>query len=657
MARSLLCATVTESTVERTRAVMRVAAARADLLEVRLDALPDADPAAVLAGAPGPVVVTCRARRDGGGFDGSEAERLALLRRGAEAGADYVDVEADALDAFGDPGPAELILSQHDFAGTPEDLETLAAGLVARKPAVAKLVTTARGPADVLRVLRLLDEHARGSVRLAAHTMGPAGFPGRILAARFGSAIVYGAARCGAAGAPGQPTLRALVDDYRLDRDVTGARVLLLLGGKLGHSVSPRMMNRVLADAGIDALYVPWEGADPARMLAAFPEIGAIGAAVTIPLKETIVPLLDGLDPAAARIGAVNTVYLTRDGLRGANTDAGGALDAIGKELPDLEGLRALVLGAGGAARALVFGLVDAGARVTIVNRTAARAEALARESGATAAALDAVDPAAIDLLVNTTPVGQWPEVEESPVPQAYLRPRMTVFDVVYNPEETRLLASARAAGCRTIPGIEMLAHQGARQVRAWLGVDVDPVWLAEEGRAALDLRRRTVLLIGMRGAGKTTVGEIVAARLDRPFTDVDRRIEEAEGRTIDEIFRTDGEPAFRRMETTSLEAALAEQGAIVAAGGGILESGPSREAIERRAPRVVYLEASAETLAGRIRDSGRPSLTGLPPDEEVGAVLDLRRAAYLERADVVVDAAAGGPEEVADAVLEALGH
>ncbi len=647
MSRPLLCATVFETGFEEARVAMLRAAPFADLLEIRLDALPRPEPEALVAMAPRPVIVTCRAEEDGGLFRGTEKERLALLRRGVDAGAAWVDIELRAADRF-DAGPAKRIVSHHDFEGTPRDLEALLARLRDRGAAVAKLVTAARGPEDVLRLLRAL----RGAdFPLAAHPLGRAGRPGRILAARFGSAIVYGSA--GAAAAPGQPTLRSLVTDYRLDRDLSSASVILLLGGNLDHSVSPRMMNRAFARASIPALYVPFEAEDPGPVLAALGELEAVGAAVTIPLKETVIPLLHALAGDAERVGAVNTVVRRGDRLVGDNTDLGGALDALHAVLPSLDGLHAVLLGAGGAARALALGLAEAGARLTIVNRTRRRADRLAREVGARTGSLAELDPEEVDLVVNATPVGQWPRCHETPVPAEFLRPKHVVFDAVYNPLETRLLREAGEKGCRVVPGIEMLARQGARQIEIWFGGAVPP-GLREEGVRALEARR-TVMLVGMRGAGKTTVGRLLSARLGRPFLDLDAEIEREAGRSIPDLFREEGEAGFRERERRELERALLRPGLVLAVGGGALDSPRARELVARFRPRVVLLAAAEEVLAERIRGSDRPSLTGKPPEREIGELLARRRPVWESLADLEIDSGRGPPEEVAEELERAL--
>jgi shikimate dehydrogenase len=238
-----------------------------------------------------------------------------------------------------------------------------------------------------------------------------------------------------------------------------------------GHTRSPAMHNAAFEAMGVDARYLAFD-VPPARLADAIAGARALRIrqlAVSIPHKEAVLPLLDRIDETAGRIGAVNTVTLRGDALEGANTDWLGAVRALEGAGGALAGRRAVVLGAGGTARALAFGLLERGARVAVLNRTPARAQALARELGAAEAGpLEALAGAPFDVLVNTTSVGL--RADESPVPAEALRRGSLVMDVVYDPPETRLLREARARGCAVVSGRAMLVEQAAEQVRLWTG-------------------------------------------------------------------------------------------------------------------------------------------------------------------------------------------
>jgi len=238
-----------------------------------------------------------------------------------------------------------------------------------------------------------------------------------------------------------------------------------------GHTRSPAMHAAAYTALGLDARYFVWD-VPPAELATKIEALRAEGIrqlSVSIPHKEAIIDLIDEVEPTAAKIGAVNTVVRHGDRLVGSNTDCPGALRAL-ERAGTMKGRRAVVLGAGGAARALVFGLIEAGASVTVLNRTVSRAEELARELGAEAGPLEALADLDHDVLVNTTSVGL--KSDESPVPASSLRAGSIVMDAVYDPPMTRLLRDAEAAGATTVGGKWMLVYQGALQLEAWADVE-----------------------------------------------------------------------------------------------------------------------------------------------------------------------------------------
>jgi shikimate dehydrogenase len=257
-------------------------------------------------------------------------------------------------------------------------------------------------------------------------------------------------------------------------RPITPATALCgILLHPAGHTRSPAMHNAAFSALGVDARYLAFDVA-PERLADAISGARALRIrqlAVSIPHKEAVLPLLDAVDETARRIGAVNTVTLRGERLEGANTDWLGAVRALEAAGGALGGKRAVVLGAGGTARAATFGLLARGAHVTVLNRTPARAEALAQELGAAAGgALDALAGLAFDVLIQTTSVGL--RADASPVPAQALRPGALVLDAVYDPLETRLLRDARARGCTPVSGRTMLVEQAAEQIRLWTGLD-----------------------------------------------------------------------------------------------------------------------------------------------------------------------------------------
>jgi shikimate dehydrogenase len=275
-------------------------------------------------------------------------------------------------------------------------------------------------------------------------------------------------------------------------------RLVGIIGDPVAHSLSPRMHNAAFAAVGLNWVYLAFRV--PAGRLAAalrgLAALGAVGVNVTVPHKEAVLPLLDAVEPAAARVGAVNVICLDGERLRGDNTDAGGLIDALAAQGVVLRGSRALILGAGGGGRAAAVALAEAGAaRLVILNRTVERAQALAAhvarlapgcalESGPLepAAAVRATAEADVVVQATSAPLSADPDrAGWLDAMRAGLRPGMTVLDMVYTPRWTPLLAAARAAGATAVSGLAMLVHQGARAFALWTGrpAPLDVMWRA----------------------------------------------------------------------------------------------------------------------------------------------------------------------------------
>jgi shikimate dehydrogenase len=242
-----------------------------------------------------------------------------------------------------------------------------------------------------------------------------------------------------------------------------------ILGRPVTHSLSPAMHNAAFQALGINAVYVPFPVIDLTQAVAGLRGLAIGGASVTIPFKEEIIPLIDELDPKAACMGAVNTV-VNRDGrLIGYNTDWLGAVTALQSQT-GITGEHFLILGAGGAARAIAFGILENGGQVTITDLDAPRAAALAREMAVEALPLDALEQSPASILINATPVGMAPDLEGLPIDPELLSRFTLVMDIVYRPLLTRLLREAQAHGARTIDGLQMLIHQATAQFELWTG-------------------------------------------------------------------------------------------------------------------------------------------------------------------------------------------
>ena len=242
-----------------------------------------------------------------------------------------------------------------------------------------------------------------------------------------------------------------------------------LIGNPVAHSLSPMMHNQALAATGYNGVYLAFRVTDPGAAIRGIAALNFEGISVTLPHKVAVMEYLDEVDETAARIGAVNTIVNSRGRLIGCNTDCPGALEAL-RTRTSIRDRSVAVIGAGGAARAIGFGLVAAGARVTIFNRTRGPGERLAEDLQAQFLPLEEWAPGSYEILINTTPVGMHPETDATPIPKKALSKELVVMDIVYNPLQTRLLKEAAAIGCRTINGADMFVFQGAKQFELWTG-------------------------------------------------------------------------------------------------------------------------------------------------------------------------------------------
>lgn len=419
------------------------------------------------------VIATCRRASSGGKFRGSIASQLDILNKAAAAGCQLVDVE---LQTASKCKPAQLkklryraalILSFHDFRGTKKLEETLQKMLV--YPAdFYKVVSTATSLSDNVQMIKFLasegDKHS-----ILGMCMGEQGIISRVLGLRAGSVFTFGSAGIGEETAPGQVTARELRSTYRIEQVDAATRVYGVVGDPIAHSLSPAIMNAAFRRENVNAVYLALHAKTLKDLLTCVREIPIHGVSVTMPYKEAILQYLDNTDSHSAKIGACNTIVRAQDGkLYGFNTDASGIIRPLERRLSTLEKARILVIGAGGAARAAVFGLKERGSEVYILNRSAAPAKKLAHQARARIMKRPDLKKMAFDVIINATPVGMG-NTRETPLQDKEINARY-VFDMVYDPAETRLMKLATERGSQVIPGIEMLVHQAARQFEIWTG-------------------------------------------------------------------------------------------------------------------------------------------------------------------------------------------
>lgn len=465
-----ICVSLAEATTADIVDRMIDLAATADLFEIRGDFVPDLDLLTIVRARTRPLLYACRAASEGGSLADDDPRRREALREAVRRGFDYVDVEyrSGLLDLVVEKAGRGLVVSYHDMEQTPDDLPGLYAAMASRGADIVKLAVTPRSIADVGRLLECAAEAARGSgPPLIPIALGPLGIVSRVVAGRWGAPFTYAAAAAGAETAPGQLPASVLADLYRV-RDVGPAtRVYGVLGSDVTRSLSPVLHNRAFAARRLDAVYVPLQAEALEPFVRALPGLGLSGFSVTRPYKMEMPGFLHEVDEVAALCGSVNTVVVHDGLLQGSTTDGMGVIGPLKKRLP-LKGKAAVVLGAGGAARAAALALVCKGVRVSVLGRDPRKSSAAAVAVGCATGNIADLAAYKWDVLVNATPVGSASAPGETPVPAKLLRRGSVVFDMVYDPRETRLLREARAAGCTVVDGLEMLVAQAAAQFETW---------------------------------------------------------------------------------------------------------------------------------------------------------------------------------------------
>lgn len=397
-----------------------------------------------------------------------------------------------------------------------------------------------------------------------------------------------------------------------------------LLGRKLGHSFSPQI-HGYLGDYPYRLFEVEPENLEGFLRQGAFQ-----GLNVTIPYKKAVIPFLDELSPRAELLGAVNTIVRRKDGsLVGHNTDFFGFHSLADRSGISFAGKKTLVLGSGGASNTVQAVLRELGAEVTVISRTGENNYGnLDRHTGASA-------------IVNTTPVGMYPNVEEAPLTLSRFPHLEGVLDVIYNPPRTRLLLEAETLGIPYENGLWMLVAQ-AKESAEWFTGRMIPDGKIREIYTVLRRQTENLILIGMPGCGKTTVGKLLAEKTGKRFVDADEALERSAGRPITQIILQEGEPAFRNLETETLARLGKQPGQVIATGGGCVTREENYSLLHRGGT-IVRLDRELSCLP----KEGRP----LSQAGSLKEMLQIREPMYRRFADFTVDNN-GTPEETAGEIL-----
>ncbi|CAH8353285.1 unnamed protein product [Eruca vesicaria subsp. sativa] len=496
---SLICAPVMADSIDKmVTETCKAQELGADLVEIRLDSLKDFNPLedlkTIIQKSPLPTLFTYRPKWEGGQYEGDENKRLDVLRLAMELGADYIDVELQVAGEFiksiegKKPENFRVIVSSHNYQSTPsvEDLSDLSVRIQQSGADIVKIATTA---VDITDVTRMFHITSNAQVPIIGLVMGERGLMSRILCSKFGGYLTFGTLESGKVSAPGQPTIKDLLDLYNFRRIGPDTKVYGIIGKPVSHSKSPIVHNQAFKSVDYNGVYVHLLVDDLASFLKTYSSSDFAGFSCTIPHKEAALKCCDEVDPLAKSIGAVNTILRRQsDGkLLGYNTDCIGSISAIEDGLRSssdpsgvasssspLAGKTVVVIGAGGAGKALAYGAKEKGAKVVIANRTYERALELAEAIGGKALSLTDLDnfhPEDGMVLANTTSMGMQPNVDETPISKHALKHYALVFDAVYTPRITRLLREAEECGAITVSGSEMFVRQAYEQFEIFTGL------------------------------------------------------------------------------------------------------------------------------------------------------------------------------------------
>ena len=489
-----ICVPVTGATAYEMIENIRRAAVFADVIELRVDSLApgEINPlfAALKAGGrfrETLFLITFRPEKQGGYRDITLQERREFWANGNDDhwGGDFEeDVIEETSVWFGE----NIICSYHDFDGVPDRLEGVYERLKrVRDHSAASIFKLAVQPQDItdsLPLWNLVKRARKENVKFIPVAMGEAGKWTRIMGPAFGAPLTYGSLDTGKETAPGQITAKDLIETYRVKELTEKTQVFGVIGDPVSKSLSPYMHNPAFQANGVDAVFMHLEVKDLERFITEFiPGSGLNfgGLSVTMPHKQAIISYLDTVDESAKGIGAVNTVKFEDGKLYGYNTDARGFIEPLKKAYGDLNGAKAALLGAGGAARACAYALKKEGADVTVFVRDVGKAAPFAGEFGVELLDLAELDTVGFDIVINATPVGMRAgEEDRSLLDSERLKGVKLVFDLITKPAETSLIREAKKAGIPTIGGVEMLIAQGIKQFEIWTGQEA-PAGLMRE--------------------------------------------------------------------------------------------------------------------------------------------------------------------------------
>ncbi len=433
--------------------------------------------------------------------------------------------------------------------------------------------------------------------------------------------------------------------DFRPKKDT-----YFVFGDPIEHSLSPNLHDSYFSLAHLDGNYLAVR-VSPNRLEEAINCVKgyAGGVNLTIPLKEAVFPFLTEIDPAARIIGAVNTLSFDGGKIKGYNTDCDGVLLALSSQGISLKGKRVLILGNGGAAKAMLAAALLSTKQITVAGRNLEKVTAFCEGTVATPALLSEID-GKYDVVLNATSAGMGAQMCASPLNVSQIKNCNFLFDSIYNPFHTNFLTLGKAMGVPGINGLRMLVYQGLKAQQIW-GNPVEDSFgdrIVSTLETAMTNRKKNLILIGYMGSGKTTVGKEISKRTGMPFFDTDQLLEEKFSQSVSEMFETHGEDWFRKQETELYRQLSFLNGCVIATGGGVVKN-PRNIRFLKENGQVFFLNPPFLELQKRLEaDTTRPLLRN---SGRMKTIYDERLPSYQSSADAVIQSI--GVSESAGEILE----
>ncbi len=488
----MLAAVITSTSFRRALEDIKIAETEdADLVELRLDYIKNLNIVEkIIKKCKTPIILTDRQKNfnEPGFLDFFKELKNSGIRHNIK----YLDFEypilgedikkiTDIIELKRSKNKINVIISYHNFEETPDNITEIYNNIKKLNPDLIKIVTNAASVTDNFKIFDLIKASNKEGRKLIAFCMGPYGQFSRVLSITMGSQITYSSIAPDKESAPSQMTLNEMNDIYRIKTLNKHTSIFGLIGDPIEHSWSHIIHNAAFDSLNMNSVYLKFRVDKLKEFITYFRKLNIAGFSVTIPHKVEVIKYLDWIDDKSRAIGAVNTIVVKekekdkdkepKRKLIGYNTDCDGAIKAI-KSKTEIKGTNVVVLGAGGTARALTYGLMKEGANITILNRTVNKAKSIAVDFGCDFGTLSKSKDIDYDILVNTTPIGMFPYISDTPIKSGKIKKNTFVFDAIYNPYKTRLIIDAEKRGCTTIPGFEMLINGAVLQFKLWSNKD-----------------------------------------------------------------------------------------------------------------------------------------------------------------------------------------